>query len=42
MARKRAVNMPAPYLRRIWLDNARVSDAAAYPFHLPLFHPNSS
>ena len=27
--------MPAPYLRRIWLDPARIPDAAAYPFCLP-------
>ena len=37
MAKKRAVNMPAPYLRRTWLDTARVTDPAAYPFCLPLF-----
>ena len=27
--------MPAPYLRRIWLDPSRVDDRAAYPFCLP-------
>jgi predicted ATPase len=27
--------MPAPYLRRVWLDPARVSNAEAYPFCLP-------
>ena len=37
MARKhnRVINLPAPYLRRVWLDRARVKDAAAYPFCLP-------
>jgi predicted ATPase len=27
--------MPAPYLRRIWLDPSRVADRKAYPFCLP-------
>ena len=37
MARKhnRVINLPAPYLRRVWLERARVKDAAAYPFCLP-------
>ena len=35
--RKRVINLPAPYLRRVWLDRAKVRDAAAYPFCLPLF-----
>jgi predicted ATPase len=34
--RSRTINMPAPYLRRIWLDPSRVTDPAAYPFCLPL------
>jgi predicted ATPase len=33
--RNRPINLPAPYLKRIWLDSARVSDPAAYPFCLP-------
>lgn len=33
--RSRTVNMPAPYLRRVWLDQARVANADAYPFCLP-------
>jgi predicted ATPase len=38
MSRKRRpLNMPAPYLRRIRLDRSLVPDAAAYPFCLPLF-----
>src|SRR5215471_10857288 len=36
MARqKRDINLPAPYLRRLWLDPARVPDREAYPFCLP-------
>jgi predicted ATPase len=30
--------MPAPYLRRIWLDLSRIDDRAAYPFCLPFLH----
>ena len=38
MSRKRRpINLPAPYLKRIWLDKSRVPDASAYPFCLPLF-----
>src|ERR1700681_2675233 len=33
--RNRTINMPAPYLRRVWLDRALVRDPAAYPFCLP-------
>ena len=33
--RSRPINMPAPYLRRIWLDPSRIADRAAYPFCLP-------
>ncbi|MBI3513039.1 MAG: AAA family ATPase [Proteobacteria bacterium] len=35
--RKRPINLPAPYLKRVWLDKAGVTDASAYPFCLPLF-----
>ena len=36
--RKRGVvNLPAPYLRRVWLDAARITTPEAYPFCLPLF-----
>src|SRR5580658_3696759 len=31
----RPIKMPAPYLKRVWLDQSRVPDAAAYPFCLP-------
>ncbi|BCJ91451.1 ATP-binding protein [Terrihabitans soli] len=33
--RNRTINLPAPYLKRLWLDRERVSDASAYPFNLP-------
>jgi AAA domain len=32
---KRAINLPAPYLRRLWLDPARIAARAAYPYCLP-------
>jgi predicted ATPase len=36
MARKnRPINLPAPYLRRLWLDPERVEDRKAYPYCLP-------
>src|SRR5205814_3513267 len=28
-------NLPAPYLRRVWLEPSRIADRAAYPFCLP-------
>jgi predicted ATPase len=33
--RNRDINLPAPYLRRVWIDPARVPDREAYPFCLP-------
>src|ERR1700689_1982269 len=33
--RNRTIDMPAPYLRRVWLDPSRIADRAAYPFCLP-------
>jgi predicted ATPase len=33
--RNRTINMPAPYLQRVWLDPSRIADRAAYPFCLP-------
>jgi predicted ATPase len=33
--RNRPINLPAPYLRRVWLDASQVKDPAAYPFCLP-------
>src|SRR5216683_3069640 len=34
--RNRTIDMPAPYLRRIWLKPSVIADRAAYPFCLPL------
>jgi predicted ATPase len=36
--RNKPINLPAPYLKRVWLDPARVDDRAAYPFCLPYLH----
>jgi predicted ATPase len=33
--RNRNIRLPAPYLRRIWLDADQVTDRASYPFCLP-------
>src|SRR6202000_1377545 len=33
--RNKPINLPAPYLRRIWLEPAWVTDPGAYPFCLP-------
>lgn len=33
--RHRIVNLPAPFLKRLWLESERVVDADAYPFCLP-------
>ncbi len=33
--KKRTINLPAPYLKRVWLDGSLVRDATAYPFCLP-------
>lgn len=33
--KRRATKMPAPYLRRVWLDSAQIGDPSAYPFCLP-------
>ena len=33
--RNRTINLPAPYLRQVWLDPVRIGDRAAYPFCLP-------
>src|SRR5262249_11489416 len=36
MARKnRPINLPAPYLKRLWLDPSRIEDREAYPYCLP-------
>src|SRR6201989_756437 len=33
--RNRDINLPAPYLKRLWLDSARGPDREAYPYCLP-------
>ena len=33
--RNRTINMPAPYLRQVWLAPSRIEDRKAYPFCLP-------
>ena len=33
--RNRNIGLPAPYLKRIWLEPARIADREAYPFCLP-------
>jgi predicted ATPase len=33
--RSRTINLPAPYLQRVWLDREKIGDADAYPFCLP-------
>ena len=40
MGRYRTINLPAPYLRRVWLDPSLIPDREAYPFCLPLFADN--
>ncbi len=34
--RNRPINLPAPYLKRIWLEPSKITDREAYPFCLPL------
>ena len=36
--RDRTIDMPAPYLRRLWLDPSRIADRKAYPFCLPFLN----
>jgi predicted ATPase len=33
--RNRTINLPAPYLRRIWLEPSHIANREAYPFCLP-------
>jgi predicted ATPase len=39
---KRNINLPAPYLRRVWLEPASISDRKAYPFCLPFLRDDFS
>ena len=34
--RNRPINLPAPYLKRIWLEPSKIANREAYPFCLPL------
>ncbi len=36
--KKRDINLPAPYLKRLWLDPERIPDRDAYPYCLPFLH----
>jgi predicted ATPase len=36
--RNKPINVPAPYLRRVWLDPSRIADRKAYPFCLPFLN----
>src|SRR6201998_2962952 len=36
--KKRDINLPAPYLKQLWLDPATIPDRKAYPFCLPFLH----
>jgi predicted ATPase len=40
--RNRIINLPAPYLKRVWLDQERVKDQSAYPFCLPFLRDGFS
>src|SRR5579872_3453983 len=40
--RNRTINLPAPYLKKIWIDPARITDRAAYPFCLPFLRDDFS
>ena len=41
-SRNRPISLPAPYLKRLWIDPARVPDREAYPFCLPFLHDEFS
>src|SRR5580692_10098710 len=38
----RTINLPAPYLKRIWLEPTLIPDRDAYPFCLPFLHDDFS
>ena len=41
MAKYKHTSLPPPYLKRVWIDEEKVTDRAAYPFCLPMFRePN--
>ena len=36
-SRRKPIALPAPYLRRLWLDETHISERNSYPFCLPIF-----
>jgi predicted ATPase len=40
--RNRNINLPAPYLKRVWLEPTLIPDREAYPFCLPFLHDDFS
>jgi energy-coupling factor transporter ATP-binding protein EcfA2 len=40
--RNRNINLPAPYLKRVWIEPTLVPDREAYPFCLPFLHDDFS
>ena len=40
--RHRTINLPAPYLKRVWIEPKLVPDRDAYPFCLPFLHDDFS
>ena len=40
--RNRTINLPAPYLKRVWLEPTLIPDREAYPFCLPFLHDDFS
>ncbi|MGA2999094.1 AAA family ATPase [Bradyrhizobium sp.] len=40
--RNRSINLPAPYLKRVWLEPTLIPDREAYPFCLPFLHDDFS
>jgi predicted ATPase len=41
LASKALTSLPAPYLKRVWLDPSRIREGDAYPFSLPIFRDGS-
>jgi predicted ATPase len=37
MRKQRISKLPAPFLKRVWLDDAKIESREAYPFCLPIF-----
>src|ERR1700754_1471260 len=40
--RSKPINLPAPYLKRVWLEPSRIADRKTYPFCLPLLRDDFS